>query len=56
MTATLGGGPVVIVTYEPPGLNRVGSLHPLTLTREDGSNVYVGRFQTARGNPICATS
>ena len=42
MTATLGGGPVVIVTYEPPGLNRVGSLHPLTLTREDGSNVYVG--------------
>jgi len=46
----------MIVTYEPPRLNRVGSLHPLTLTREDAPNVDAGSFQAARGNPICATS
>lgn len=56
LTVTLGGGPVMIVAFEPPGLNRVGSLHPLTLTREDARNVDVGTFQAARGNSICAIS
>ena len=46
----------MIVAYEPPGLNRVGSLHPLTLTRENAPKVDVGSFQEARGNRICATS
>jgi hypothetical protein len=46
----------MIVTYEPPGLNGVGSLHALTLTRKEGPNVDVGSFQAAHGNPICATT
>jgi hypothetical protein len=43
------------VTYEPPRLNRAGSLHALTLTHEEGSNANVGSFQAAHGNPICGT-
>jgi hypothetical protein len=44
------------VTYEPPRLNRIGLLHALTLAHEEGSNVDVGSFQAAHGNPICGTS
>jgi hypothetical protein len=44
------------VTYESPRLNRIGSLHSLTLTHAEGSNSDVGSFQTANGNPVCATS
>jgi hypothetical protein len=46
----------MIVTYEPPGLNRVGLLHAPTLTREEGPNADAGSFRAAHGNPICATS
>lgn len=47
------------VTYEPPRLNKVGSLHALTLTstHEDGPpDADVGRFPALPDNPISATS
>jgi hypothetical protein len=44
------------VTYGPPRLNRVGSLHALTLTLEEGPNAGAGSFQAAYGNAICGTS
>ena len=53
---TLTRGPVMTVTYEPPRLNRIGSLHSLALTHEEGSNADVGSSQAARGNPICGTA
>jgi hypothetical protein len=43
------------VTYESPRLNRIGSLHSLTLTHEEGSNADAGSSQAAHGNPICGT-
>jgi hypothetical protein len=39
------------VTYQPPRLNRIGSVHALTLTYQEGSNPDVGSFQAAHGNP-----
>jgi len=52
---TRGGtrGTVMTVTYEPPRLNRIGSLHALTLTRREGSIADVGSSQAAYGNLIC---
>jgi hypothetical protein len=44
------------VTYAPPRLNRVGPLHELTLTHEEGSKAGAGSFQAAYGNSICGTS
>ena len=44
------------MTCELPRLERIGSLHVLTLTHGEGSNADVGSFQAAHGNPICATS
>jgi len=49
-------GPVMTVTHEPPRLNRIGSVHALTLTHEEGSNADVGSFQAAQGDRIWATS
>ena len=40
------------VTYESPRLNRIGSLHSLALTHEEGSNADAGSSQAAHGNPI----
>jgi hypothetical protein len=37
------------VTYEPPRLNRIGSLHPLASTHEEGSNADVGSSKAAHG-------
>jgi len=44
------------VTYEPPRLNRIGSVHTLTLTHQEGPNADVGSFQAAHGDRILATS
>jgi hypothetical protein len=46
----------VIVTYEPPRLNRIGSLHALTLTREAGPDADVGCCQALRDNRSCLDS
>jgi hypothetical protein len=43
------------VTYQPPGLNRIGSPHALTLTRQEGSDADIGRFRAAYGNLTCDT-
>jgi hypothetical protein len=43
------------VTYQPPGLDRIGSPRALTLTHEEGSNADAGRFPAAYGNLICDT-
>ena len=43
------------VTYQPPGLNRIGSPHALALTREEGSDAGVGGFRAAYGDLICGT-
>ena len=48
-------GPVMTVTYQPRGLNRIGSPRALTLTHPEGSNTDVGRFRAAYGNLICDT-
>jgi hypothetical protein len=37
------------VTHESPRLNRIGSLHSLALTHEEGLNVDVGSSQAAHG-------
>lgn len=49
------GGTVMTVTYEPPRLNRVGSLHMRTFTHEEGSNADVRSSQAAHGNLISDT-
>jgi hypothetical protein len=40
------------MTYQPPHLNRIGSLHAETLTHEEGSNADISSFPAARDNPI----
>ena len=51
------GGNFVTVTYQPPRLNRVGSLHVLTLTHEDAPpDADVGGIPALPDNPISATS
>jgi hypothetical protein len=37
------------VTYEPPRLNRIGSLHSSALTHEEGSNADVSSSPAAHG-------
>lgn len=43
------------VTYETPRMTKVGSLHALALTDEDGSNLDADRFQAPYGSAMCAT-
>jgi hypothetical protein len=50
------GGPFMTVKLEPPRLNRIGSLHALTLTREERPNAVVGDIPALPVNPISATS
>jgi hypothetical protein len=42
------------VTHESPGLNRIGSLCPLTLTHEVESNADAGSSRAVHGNPARA--
>jgi hypothetical protein len=55
VTNTGPGGPLMTVMYESPRLNRIGSLHSLTLTHQEGSNADVGSSQAAHANPNCGT-
>lgn len=51
------GGNFVTVTFEPPRLKRIGSLHALRLTHEDGPpDADVGSRPALPGNPITVTS
>ena len=44
------------VTYESPRVNKVGSLHAMTLTHEDGPlDADVGGIPALPDNPISAT-
>jgi hypothetical protein len=55
-TQIKAGGNFVTVTYEPPRLNRVGSVHALTLTREDRPpDADIGRIPALPRNPTGAT-
>jgi hypothetical protein len=50
------GGLLMTVKLEPPRLKRIGSLHALTLTREERPNAVVGDIPALPVNPISATS
>jgi hypothetical protein len=46
------GGRVITMTYQPPHLIRIGSLHTHTLTHEEGSSTDFDSFREACGNLI----
>jgi hypothetical protein len=43
------------VMYQPPRLKRIGSLHTLPLTHEEGSDAGVGGIPALYGSPVSDT-